>query len=44
MFVWKKIMSKKKYFNRYNQKNFSYEAYNKIEIDIKNFNAEKAKS
>jgi len=43
MFVWKKIMSKKKYFNRYNQKNFSYEAYNKIEIDIKNFNAEKAK-
>ena len=38
LFVWKKIMARKKQFNRYNLNNFSYEAYNKIEVDIKNFN------
>lgn len=43
LFLWKKIMSKKKQYNRYDQGNFSYEAYNKLEIDIKNFNADKAK-
>jgi Family of unknown function (DUF5686)/CarboxypepD_reg-like domain len=43
MFLWKKIMSKKKQYNRYNLPNFGYEAYNKLEIDIKNFNVEKAK-
>ncbi len=43
LFLWKKIMSKKKQYNRYDQANFSYEAYNKLEIDIKNFNADKAK-
>ena len=36
LFLWRKIMSKKKEFNRYDQTNFGYEAYNKIEIDIKN--------
>ena len=36
-------MSKKKQYNRYDLTNFSYEAYNKLEIDIKNFNADKAK-
>lgn len=36
-------MSKKKQYNRYDLGNFSYEAYNKLEIDIKNFNADKAK-
>ncbi len=41
--LWKKIMSKKKQYNRYDLDNFSYEAYNKLEIDIKNFNADKAK-
>lgn len=43
LFLWKKIMSKKKQYNRYDLGNFSYEAYNKLEIDIKNFNANKAK-
>ena len=43
LFLWKKIMSKKKLYNRYNLPNFGYEAYNKLEVDIKNFNAEKAK-
>jgi hypothetical protein len=43
LFLWKKIMSKKKQYNRYDLGNFSYEAYNKLEIDIKNFNADKAK-
>ncbi len=43
LFLWKKIMSKKKQYNRYNLTNFGYEAYNKLEIDIKNFKADKAK-
>ncbi|MBK8493962.1 MAG: carboxypeptidase-like regulatory domain-containing protein [Chitinophagaceae bacterium] len=43
LYLWKKIMSKKKQYNRYDLANFSYEAYNKLEIDIKNFNADKVK-
>ena len=43
LYLWKKIMSKKKQYNRYDLANFGYEAYNKLEIDIKNFNADKAK-
>ncbi|MEP7238823.1 MAG: DUF5686 family protein [Ferruginibacter sp.] len=43
LYLWKKIMAKKKQYNRYDQTNFSYEAYNKLEIDIKNFNADKAR-
>ncbi|MEO6490066.1 MAG: DUF5686 family protein [Ferruginibacter sp.] len=43
LFLWKKIMSKKKLYNRYNLPNFSYESYNKLEVDLKNFNADKAK-
>lgn len=43
LFLWRKIMSKKKLYNRYNLSNFSYEAYNKLEIDIKNFKVDKAK-
>ncbi len=43
LFLWKKIMSKKKQYNRYALTNFGYEAYNKLEIDIKNFNPGKAK-
>lgn len=43
LFLWKKIMSRKKLYNRYNLDNFGYEAYNKLEIDIKHFNPEKAK-
>ena len=43
LFLWKKIMSKKKLYNRYNLPNFGYEAYNKLEVDIKNFNAARIK-
>lgn len=43
LYLWKKIMAKKKQYNRYDQNNFSYEAYNKLEVDLKNFNAAKAK-
>ncbi len=43
LFLWKKIMSKKKLYNRYNLPNFGYEAYNKLEIDIKNFKQDKLK-
>ena len=43
LFLWKKIMSKKKQYNRYDLGNFSYEAYNKLEVDIKNFNTDKVK-
>lgn len=43
LFLWKKIMSKKKYYNRYSLTNFSYESYNKLEVDLKNFKVEKVK-
>lgn len=43
LYLWKKIMTKKKQYNRYDLNNFSYEAYNKLEVDIKNFNADKAR-
>jgi hypothetical protein len=43
LFLWRKIMSKKKLYDRYNLSNFSYEAYNKLEVDIKNFNEKKLK-
>ncbi len=43
LYLWRKIMSKKKQYNRYNLPNFSYEAYNKLEVDFKNFKPEKAK-
>ena len=43
LYLWRKIMSKKKQYNRYDLKNFGYEAYNKLEVDIKNFNANKAR-
>jgi len=44
LFLWKKIMSKKKQYNRYNLPNFGYEAYNKLEVDIKNFKPDKLKN
>ena len=43
LFLWKKIMSKKKQYNRYSLPNFAYEAYNKLEVDFKNFNLQKLK-
>lgn len=41
LFVWKKIMAKKKYFDKSRQTNYAYESYNKIELDIKNINPDK---
>ena len=41
LFLWKKIMSKKKYYNRYSLTNFGYESYNKLEVDLKNFKSNK---
>ncbi|HMJ45926.1 MAG TPA: DUF5686 family protein, partial [Ferruginibacter sp.] len=41
LFLWRKIMSKKKQYNRYNLPNFGYEAYNKLEVDLKNFKSNK---
>ncbi|MFT3910044.1 MAG: DUF5686 family protein [Ferruginibacter sp.] len=43
LWLWKKIMSKKKLYNRYNLTNFGYEAYNKLEVDIKNFKVNRVK-
>ncbi len=43
LFLWRKIMAKKPEYDRYNMQNFGYEAYNKIEADIKNFNAQRLK-
>ncbi len=44
LFLWRKIMSKKQQYNRYNLFNFGYEAYNKLQIDIKNFNVDKVQN
>ncbi|MEO7394888.1 MAG: DUF5686 family protein, partial [Chitinophagaceae bacterium] len=44
LFLWRKIMSKKQLYNRYNLANFGYEAYNKLEIEIHNFNVNKLKN
>lgn len=44
LFLWKKIMSKKDEYDRYNLPNFGYEAYNKLEIDARNFNSGKLKN
>ncbi len=38
LFVWKKIVQHKAENDRYRFSNFSYELYNKLELDIKNFN------
>lgn len=43
LFLWRKIMSKKTQNDRYQLTNFGYEAYNKLEIDIKNFNIDRVK-
>ncbi len=43
LYLWKKIMSKKKQYNRYELTNYAYEADNKLEVDIKNFNADRVK-
>jgi hypothetical protein len=40
LMMWKQIMKTKDAHNRYKYNNFSYEAYNKLEVDIKNFKLE----
>ena len=41
LFVWKKIVEHKAQNDRYRFTNFSYELYNKLELDLKNINFEK---
>lgn len=43
LYLWKKIMAKKPYNDRYQLDNFGYEAYNKLEIEIKHFNLNRVK-
>jgi hypothetical protein len=38
LLLWRKIVRNKSYNDRYRFKNFSYELYNKLEIDLKNIN------
>ena len=37
LWLWKKIVANKPVNNRYKYDNFSYELYNKLQVDIKNF-------
>jgi hypothetical protein len=41
LLVWRKIVENKANNDRYRFDNFSYELYNKLELDLKNFNFEK---
>jgi len=41
LLLWRMIMKHKKQYDRTNFSNFSYEAYNKLEVDIKNFNSKR---
>ncbi|HEV7620340.1 MAG TPA: DUF5686 family protein, partial [Flavisolibacter sp.] len=41
LIMWKRIVARKKFNDRYRFKNFSYELYNKLELDLKNINKEK---
>jgi hypothetical protein len=41
LFLWRKIVEHKAQNNRYRFDNFSYELYNKLEVDIKNLNFRK---
>lgn len=41
LFLWKKIVEHKPENDRYRFNNFSYELYNKLELDLKNINFEK---
>jgi Family of unknown function (DUF5686)/CarboxypepD_reg-like domain len=41
LLVWRKIVQHKPENNRYRFDNFSYELYNKLELDLKNFNFSK---
>jgi hypothetical protein len=39
LWLWKKIVQHKPENNRYKYDNFSYELYNKLQLDLKNFNS-----
>ncbi len=41
LLMWRRIVRKKPYNDRYRFRNFSYELYNKLELDLKNINKEK---
>jgi hypothetical protein len=41
LFLWKKIVENKPYNDKFRYDNFSYEVYNKLEVDIKNINFKK---
>lgn len=41
LLMWKRIVRKKPYNDRYRFANFSYELYNKLELDLKNLNKDK---
>lgn len=41
LIMWRRIVAHKPYNDRYRFKNFSYELYNKLELDLKNVNKEK---
>lgn len=41
LLVWRKIVQNKPFNDRYRFDNFSYELYNKLELDLKNINFEK---
>lgn len=41
LLMWKRIVKRKPFNDRYRFENFSYELYNKFEIDIKNINPKK---
>ena len=39
LWLWKKVVEHKPVNNRYKYDNFSYELYNKLQVDLKNFNS-----
>ncbi|HYF33430.1 MAG TPA: DUF5686 family protein [Chitinophagaceae bacterium] len=41
LLMWKRIVRRKPFNDRYRFSNFSYELYNKLELDLKNLNKEK---
>ncbi|HEY0355224.1 MAG TPA: DUF5686 family protein, partial [Flavisolibacter sp.] len=41
LIMWRRIVARKPFNDRYRFDNFSYELYNKLELDIRNFNKEK---
>ena len=42
LFLWRKIVQNKARNDKFRFKNFSYEVYNKLELDLKNINFQKA--